>query len=320
LSQVSGELDFCAQKMHEIIDILQKRLKEQDRVVFRAVDSDLCLGKYSGKQIEVNGRLAICRPLRVWVDLAGLLGCKTKIPRACSDGTMLVEYEKLHADNSFHLSKSIKRSEKYGSKSEFFEISKNEEPYFIYNFTRALSSAKIESRDRILDIGINAGDEFLAIYEMLGSERFNKKSFVGVDYCRSAIDVAKSRLEHENVELMCYDVNNLDALSLGRFDLIISIGTLQSGTIEMKPLFMSLAQEYLSSDGVFVLGFPNCRWIDGELVYGAKAPNYAKSEMSLVIKDIYWIKKYLQQHKFRVEIFGREYLFLVATRIDAAKE
>ena len=77
---------------------------------------------------------------------------------------------------------------------------------------------------------------------------------------------------------------------------------------------MYIVQELLNRDSAIVLGFPNCRWIDGEMVYGARVPNYSFSEQSLVIKDIYWIKKYLQQHKFRVMITGKEYLFLSATR------
>ncbi|MCK4974827.1 MAG: methyltransferase, partial [Sulfurimonas sp.] len=64
-----------------------------------------------------------------------------------------------------------------------------------------------------------------------------------------------------------------------------------------------------------ILGFPNCRWIDGEMVYGAKAPNYSFNEMSLVLKDIHFCKKYLQQKKYRVTITGKDYLFLTARKI-----
>ncbi len=315
MNEVDDSLDFCAREMHEVIDLLQEMLQYQNNIVFCVVDSDLCGEKYTGTKIDIQGSLVICRPLRVWVDLAGLLGCRMKIPRLCNDGTMLIEYERLNTEHSFHIEKSVEKNEKYGSESEFYKICKNEEPYFIYNFMRALRSVKIESRDTILDIGINAGDEFIAIREILGGDSFAKKRFLGIDYCRSAIEVAKSKLEHSSVELLCNDINEIENLNLNTFDLIISIGTLQSSTVEMKPLFMSLVQRYLNDDGAFILGFPNSRWVDGDLVYGAKAPNYVKSEMSLVIKDIYWIKKYLQQHKFRVEIFGREYLFLVATRI-----
>jgi len=77
-----------------------------------------------------------------------------------------------------------------------------------------------------------------------------------------------------------------------------------------------MIQNHLTSGGALILGFPNCRWSDGEMLYGAKAPNYSTSELSLVIKDIYFCKKYLQQHRFRVTLSGKEYLFLTATRLN----
>jgi len=112
-----------------------------------------------------------------------------------------------------------------------------------------------------------------------------------------------------------HDINHLEALELGRFDLIVSIGTLQSPGVDFKPLFMALVQEYLAPGGAVILGFPNCRWMGGEMLYGAKAPNYAFSEQSLLYKDVYFCKKYLQQKKFRVTLSGKPYLFLAATPI-----
>jgi hypothetical protein len=88
----------------------------------------------------------------------------------------------------------------------------------------------------------------------------------------------------------------------------------------MKPLIMELVQRHLTSSGALLLGWPNARWIDGELLYGATPPNYPFSELSLVIKDLFWIKKYLQQHRFRVVITGREYLFLEGTPIGTGRK
>lgn len=64
-----------------------------------------------------------------------------------------------------------------------------------------------------------------------------------------------------------------------------------------------------------ILGFPNSRWIGGEMVYGAKTPSYAMSEMSLLFNDVMFAKKYLQQKKYRVTIAGKHYIFLTATRL-----
>ena len=104
-------------------------------------------------------------------------------------------------------------------------------------------------------------------------------------------------------------------LNLKKADLLISIGTLQSSGLNFKLLFMDLIQNYLEDKGSVILGFPNCRWIDGESIYGAKAANYSYSEQSVLYKDVYFCKKYLQQKKYRVTLTGKNYLFLTATSI-----
>jgi len=136
---------------------------------------------------------------------------------------------------------------------------------------------------------------------------------VGIDHDAEAIAHARAHLPHATFHT--HDINRLSELPLGRFDLLLTIGTLQSPGIETKPLVMDLVQNYVTDDGALIFGFPNSRWYDGELTQGAHAPNYAFSELSLLLKDIHWIKKYLQQHRYRVRIFGQSYLFLVATRI-----
>jgi hypothetical protein len=169
-------------------------------------------------------------------------------------------------------------------------------------------------------LGINTGDEFDLIRQILPSEEYAKLELVGLDHSESAIRLAKERFSEENVKFYVHDINDLASLELGRFDLIITIGTLQSSGIDFKLFFMKLVQEYLAADGAMILGFPNCRWMGGEMIYGAKAPNYPYSEMSILVKDIYYCKKYLQQKKFRVTLTGKDYLFLTATKISTSAE
>ena len=45
-----------------------------------------------------------------------------------------------------------------------------------------------------------------------------------------------------------HDINNLEELSLGEFDLVISIGTLQSSNLEFNKIFMKIVQSYLKKD------------------------------------------------------------------------
>ena len=121
-----------------------------------------------------------------------------------------------------------------------------------------------------------------------------------------------------NVSFYAHDANDLASLNLGEFDLIISVGTLQSSNLKFNSILASLVQNQLKRTGAMILGFPNCRWIDGEMVYGARVKNYSFSEMGLLYKDVVFAKKYLQQKKFRVTITGKEYIFITATSIKKA--
>ncbi|ABB43442.1 conserved hypothetical protein [Sulfurimonas denitrificans DSM 1251] len=250
---------------------------------------------------------------KAFVDLAQLFFMKMLTPIK-NETTTVLRFQKLHLESSFH--KADKSSEKYGADSEFFKIDKTAQFSFLYHYQKALEFIDIKSKKRVLNLGVNRGDEFRVIKEMLSCEEFELTEFVGVDYSTSAIEYAKDDfLDDKNVKFICHDINRLCELDLGEFDLIISIGTLQSSNIEFNATFMSIYQNYLHKDGAIILGFPNCRWIDGEMIYGAKTPNYAFSEMSLVLKDIHFCKKYLQQKKYRVTIRGKDYLCLTARKV-----
>jgi len=250
---------------------------------------------------------------KAFVDLAQLFFMKMLTPTQNSSGSITLRFKKLNTKSSFH--KAKKSSEKYGADSEFFSIEKTTQFSFLYHYRQALKFVNIKDKKRILNLGINRGDEFRVIKELLAKDEFNKKEFLGIDYCASAIEYAKKDFSNSNVELRCHDINALDELDLGKFDLIVSIGTLQSSGINFNATFMSLYQNHLQKGGSIILGFPNCRWIDSEMIYGAKAPNYAFSEMSLVLKDIHFCKKYLQQKKYRVVVTGKDYLFLSARKL-----
>jgi cyclopropane fatty-acyl-phospholipid synthase-like methyltransferase len=91
---------------------------------------------------------------------------------------------------------------------------------------------------------------------------FSKIDFLGIDYSKTAVAYANKRfIKHKNVRSIVHNINDLDTLKLEPFDLIISIGTLQSPDINFKTLFMSLIQHYLTYDGSIILGFPNAHYM-----------------------------------------------------------
>ena len=310
-------MQFTTHTMQEIIPQLQAALRDTTSITFEVLDPDHVTGLYAGEEVEAGGICYLYRSLRVWMELAEQLGCRMRIPQKSHTPLVRITYEKRVRD-SFHTNTTGVKAEKYGSDSLFARIHKMEEAAFLHYYLQALHNVNIDIRRQILDLGINRGDEFEVIRHMVEKHHYQQMQLVGIDHAQSAILDAKLRFPEPNVSLYAHDINDLASLNLPKADLLISIGTLQSPGINYKPFLMDLVQNHLTQNAALILGFPNSRWIDGEMVYGAKAPNYAMSEMSLLFNDVMFAKKYLQQKKFRVTITGKQYIFLTATKITSS--
>ena len=308
--------NFSQTPMIRIIPILKSKilkLSAKETLSFKVVNPDNNSSLYNGNSILIDNQEYIYRGYKTWLDLAQQLQCRMLTPLIIDEQFIVMKYEKLNSDVSFH-KQSADKEEKYGKESIFSLIHKNEEASYLYYYLQALKNVKVDTRVRILNLGVNSGDEFQAIIEI--AKNFESLELIGIDYCASAIASAQEKFqEYENIEFIQADINELEKLALEKFDLVISIGTLQSSNLEFNKLLMSIVQNQLKRDGAMILGFPNCRWIDGEMIYGARVKNYAFSEMGLLYKDAIFAKKYLQQKKFRVTLTGKDYLFLTATSI-----
>jgi len=297
--------------MQHILSTLQKLLLAQNHVDFTVLNPDT-YDTYAGTPINIASNTYLYRSYKTWSDLAELLHCKMCTPKIIDEHLIQITFTKLKTD-SFH--SESKNNEKYGINSHFAQIYKMEEPAFLYYYQQALKNVTVEKRTDILNLGVNRADEFQIIKNQVDTHQYQKLNFTGIDHSKTAINEAKQRFPEQNMTFYTSDINDMDSLELGHFDLLISISTLQSPSINFKPFFMHLVQNYLKKDSAIILGFPNSRWIGGEMVYGAKAPNYAMSEMSILLNDVIFCKRYLQQKKYRVTITGKHYLFLTATKI-----
>ncbi|MBP9490138.1 MAG: methyltransferase domain-containing protein [Aliarcobacter sp.] len=306
--------NFTNETMYEIVLYLQNELKNQNEIFMEVLNPNLEQNYYAGEKVIINNQEFIYRSYKAWCDLAELLFCKILIIDL-KINTIVLKFQTLDKIDSFHKDLNDEKKEKYGENSTFFRINKNEEPAFLYAYIQALKNVKIEEKTNILNLGINKADEFEIIKKLVDENSLKQMNFVGIDYSFSAIEFAKKRFPFENFTFYNHDINRLNELNLKKSDLIISIGTLQSSSLNFKLLFMDLIQNYLEDKGSIILGFPNCRWINGEMIYGAKAANYSYSEQSVLYKDVYFCKKYLQQKKYRVTLTGKNYLFLTATSI-----
>ena len=302
------------ENMFEIVLYLENELKSFNEVDIEVLNPNIKDDIYAGERLQLNNQEFIYRSYKSWSDLAEILFCKLLIMKL-EVTSVQIRFQKLNKTESFHNDINDEKNEKYGEDSTFFRINKNEEPSFLYAYMNALKNVKIEEKRNILNLGINKADEFEIIKKLVHEENLNQMNLVGIDYSSSAIEFAKNRFPDENFIFYNYDINKLEELNLKKCDLLISIGTLQSSGLNFKLLFMDLIQNYLQDKGSIILGFPNCRWINGEMIYGAKAANYSYSEQSVLYKDVYFCKKYLQQKKYRVTLTGKNYLFLTATSI-----
>jgi SAM-dependent methyltransferase len=241
-----------------------------------------------------------------------------------------------------------RRTEKYGAMSEFARIRKLEDPTFVIDLREALervleraqgsdpSSSILEQSQtsmrapttrvgtgtgavpiRVLDLGVNTGDELELVLRM---PELREAEIIGVDHSASAIAVARERFApNPNVRFVEADIAQLarhagtpETASLGRFDLVVCIGTLQSGAIDDRELLRTIVQDHLAPGGAVILGMPNCRYVDGELEYGARIVNITQPELGLLVKDVAFYRKYLQQHHKKVFVTGKHYLLVTA--------
>ncbi len=316
-------MDRGDESLLELVFAIQARLAAGESTIrLRVVDPDLGRGRHPGERIEHEGREHVHRPFRVWVELAERLGLRLLTPRPAGAGWIELCFERLDPSASWHLDPQVddasegtnepaRRVEKYGQASGYARISKLEDPNFILDFADALDRIPLPEAPRILDLGVNTGDE-LALLGALRPALRERACFVGVDHSPSALAVARARFPGPNHRFIEADLDTLPSLDLGAFDLIVSIATLQSPGIDDRALLRHLVKARLHASGSLILGIPNCRYVDGELLHGARMRNYSQADLSLVIKDAAFFKRYLQQHKRRVFVTGKDYLLVTA--------
>jgi SAM-dependent methyltransferase len=283
-----------------------------EQLTFRALDPDRSAGAFAGEVVELSGRRYRHRPLGSWLELAERLGCRLHTPEI--EGVLVrLAFSKL-AEASWHDTGSStggSDSESYGQGSAFARVQKLEEPAFLLDYLEALGRVGLAPGSRVLSLGVGRGDELIPFETLFPGYQL---TFTGVDHSASALAGARERFSGENYRFIQADLNALGGLEGGRYDLVVSIATFQSPGVGGHTLIREVVQRQLSGRGAVIIALPNCRYRDGEVVYGAKMKNFARPDLSLVVKDLAFYRKYLQQHEFRVAITGKTYLFLTAVR------
>ena len=281
---------FRREPLTEIIDYL--RGARDERITIRVLDPDRGRGRYAGELVDDH----VHRPLRAWVDLADRLDLRLCTPRVVEPPYVELTFEKLDASATWD-----RAAAKYGAGATYQRISKLEDPCFVIDLGEAIERARLGANPRVLDLGVNTGDELALI-----RARVPGATFVGVDRDASALAVARARYP----EATFVEADLANPLPVGRFDLVVSIGTLQSANLDDRELLRRIVQDHLEPRGAVIFGVPNCRYLDGEQRFGARMKNFAQPELGLLVKDVAFYRKYLQQHHRQVWITGKHYILV----------
>ena len=282
-----------------LIDIV-RWIETAPEIAFCVLDPDRARGATPARFVDGW----VHRPWRVWIDLAERMGLRMLTPRRAEPPLVELRFERLGP----RWQPRGDGSERYASARASNGLASSRIPACVIDLEEALARVALPPGGRVLDLGCNTGD----VLAMMPAGA----QLVGVDHSASAIAAARTRVPHATLAVA--DVTALPPL--GRFDLVVSIGLLQSGALDDRALVRYVVQELLAPAGAVIFGWPNCRYVDGEVEYGARMKNFTEPELGLVIKDIAFYRKYLQQHHRQVFVTGKNYLLVtgVSTPTPAA--
>jgi SAM-dependent methyltransferase len=293
---------FRAEPLIEILAVLEAGLAAgESELAISVLDPDLGRGCHAGELIDHAGERFVHRPFRVWVDLAERLGLRLRTPRpAATPGLITLGFERLETTRR---TTRAAPPERYGHGSAFARIAKLEDPGFVLDLTEAVTRARLGAAPRVLDLGVNTGDELTVIERVAPA-----CEVVGLDHSASALAIARARFPR--FRFVEADLGGLATLGLGTFDLVISLNTLQSPGVDDRGVLRQIVQHHLAPGGAVILGLPNSRYVDGEVVYGARMKNFRQPELGLLVKDVAFYRKYLQQHHRQVFVTGKHYVLV----------
>ncbi len=292
---------FVHHSLREILAYVETSMSTQDNVSFEVPDPDLSHGAYPGESVDAHTDAPRHRPLRLWTDLADRLCLRLHTPRVASPGFIRLQFSRLDATARL-IPRDGPHIGKYAPGSGFQRASKLEEPDFLLDLRDALERCGLGPSPRVLALGVNTGDELAAIAPWCPDA-----TFVGIDHDNAALEVARARFGPPHA-FTCADLNELPALE--PFDLVMCIDTLQSPGVDDRAVLRHVVQNLLTERGSIIVGVPNCRHVDGELLHGARMVNFRQPELSLLLKGVAFYKKYLQQHHRRVFVTGKHELLI----------
>ncbi len=287
-----------------------------ERVWIEAPDPDLSAAHFDGEPLRLDGAPVRYRSLAAWLDLAEALGASLGTPQISAPGWVRLPLRRLDRRVGWHrTARPSGDPEKYGADSEFARTDKFEDPAFVRAWRDALAFLQLPPDARVLSLGCHTGGELGAIAQGRTPAALAALTLVGVDHAASAIAAARARYPQPPFTFQVADLNDPAALPPGRFDLVIAINLLQSQALDGRALFRRIVGQHLAETGGVLLGFPNSRVVDHRVCHGAAARHVAHPELSGLLTDLAYHRRYLHQHRCRTIVTGKHTVLLAGRRL-----
>lgn len=244
------------------------------------------------------------RPFAVWVDLAGRLRMRLQTPVRRPDGRVrltfvpVVDVPRVSCDDP---------RERYGTHSWFAAIDKRDDPVFVLDLRDALRRAQLPERPKLLFLGMNRGDEIALVLDLLG----RPADVWGLDHSPSAVALAQSRFP--DAHLHEADLSTLADLAIPPVDFVVAIDVLHSPQVDDQAVLRDVLA-VLAPGGAVCIGVPNCTYVGGERLPGARTRNLTEPDLSLMVKKVGHYRRTLHRRGFRVFVSGVHEILVTAVR------
>lgn len=303
-------LRFTLEPLSAIVPAVRAALAGGEEVTLEVPDPDVGVGLYAGEVGEAGRH----RPWSVWADLADALGAHLLTPERTGPGRVrfgLRPYARTPAPDAGG----------YGADGGWARVDKLEDPVLLLTLVEALRRLDPPAGGRVLALGVNAGRELDALALAFPGRPTDQSlagpppagppfDIVGLDTDASALERARDRFP--GAAFVALNVTELPQPDLGRFDVIVALSLLQSPGVRRDVLLKALCRHHLTETGGLVLGFPNARYRDGVLSYGARMKNFARPDLSLLCADVTDTRRDLQKRGFQVFVTGQYEVLLTA--------
>lgn len=306
---------FTDQPFTHILDYIQQWCQTAqvgDDLIFEVPHPDRFNCTIPGSREQLGTRdgswTGIYRPLSCWLSLAERLACRCFLPPPSDSDFLRLRLQK-QAEGDLHSGHDPES--KYGNAAAYWTLDKREWPDYVLDFQQAVRLMPQSSPLNVLELGCHRGDGYDLLRQSLPDCRLNYR---GIDHAPSAIAHAKATYPQEGAHFECADLRDVETLDLDRYDLILALGVLHTTSLNGKDLLMRLVRHHLNPQAMIVLTFPNCRLRDTGLSYGAKMKNFSESDLSVLVREVAFYRRYLHGKGFRTRLFGQHYWFLSAWR------